>query len=103
MKEQLLNTGSDFLKTLRDSWNREDIPTHCFNITTSKIILELFDGKSFEDISEDEALSIIRDFIYPIAYGDITITEPFASAIKADCIVIINNMPQNLLNQLHNM
>ena len=97
MKEQLLKTGSGFLTTLRDSWNREDIPTHCFNITTSKIILELFDGKSFE------ALSIIRDFIYPIAYGDITITEPFASAIKTDCIVIIKNMPQNLLNQLHNM
>lgn len=103
MKEQLLKTGSGFLTTLRDSWNREDIPTHCFNVTTSKIILELFDGKSFEDLSEDEALSIIRDFIYPIAYGDITITEPFASAIKTDCIVIIKNMPQNLLNQLHNM
>lgn len=103
MKKHLETYGSSFLTTLRDSWNRNDIPTHCYSNTTSKIILDLFDGKSFEELTEDESVSVLRDFIYPIAYGDIKITEAWAASIIADCVSIIKIMPDNLKQQLHNM
>lgn len=97
-KEYLLSNGNSLVFWIRDVMAPNETRPVCFTVECSDILGRVISEGSFESLTEDECIVLIKEFIEPVTFKDIDIVsiDPFYFNIHNCCGELWLSLPSKL-------
>ncbi|PHU34224.1 hypothetical protein [Pseudobutyrivibrio ruminis] len=103
MEQYLVDNEQSFILFMRDVFTLEELRKLPFSVKCKELLEKAFINNTFKGISEGDAKVVFKEFIEPIAAGDISLEflNPIFIGIKNPCVMLIHGMPLDLRNKIY--
>lgn len=93
--------GKALVASMRDVFSPNEVADFRLSKRADTIVKGLVSNINVSDLSEEDACIFFSEFVLPISYGDIKITDPSLADVKGQCISLSKALPIHLLSELN--
>lgn len=103
MKGYLIEKGKDLLFWMYDVMNENDIKKLPISERCTEILCPAVSNRTFEGITEEDTGIVVKEFVEPVAYGDINLLklDSYYGEVQNCCRKLWFDLPLDMKDKIY--